>query len=830
MKAIQKTKKLSEVKKLSKLRSLFLISLISLVYLTTAQAQVRIGEDAAPTKGTVLDLASSSGGYIGGLKLPCVAITDLLEIPAGMEGFSETMSTLEKNDLAGMIVYNTNRDVPGGAGIGVYYWTGAMWIKENGKAAAIEPWYKVGTTEPSTGNTDDSYLMANVGIGESAPAERLHVDGNTYITGHEWIGNRIGVKVPQGTDPEAAIRIFSDNKTDLDDDIAIESYRGESSGFAKTPTLSLMSARGTHQDPQDAEAGDIIGSMVFWPRINGQFESFKARIQANYIGGEKAKITVISHQFVSEGDVGIGTPNPTNKLHIDNGTTNGAIKITDGTQGEGKVLTSNSAGVGTWQNIAWKNIGLVDEVVANNGLTRSTSNTKPIQLGGPLTANTEILLRGVNGNLTFTSTGSVGGVGIGLKPDAIPDSRLHLRGDLLMEPSDNNGISEFRLIGKKIHPTENPPGGRLGVIMFGKGNNMNDMHPNYGGAWSDDIVPDPYAFIEAIDATPTVAHTDRTTNVSGKLRFGTRNNAVASVRMTIDELGNVGVGTTAPKTKFHINTGGTAADPIKGFMLQDGNEKNAGWVLTTDADGLATWKDPKSSDVLGDFYVPTPWYKAGSDPAEASTENTDDSYLMAKIGIGTNEPLEQLHVNGSTYTTENAWVDGRIGVNVPRGTTPSAAIHILSDNNDDNKESDIEIETIRPGNDDADYYNTRQVSTLAFLSSRGNFENRKEPRIGDIVGEIAYKPWDKNNNGGYLNRPYSRIDAVYDGYDIEKEEAKTSIRIAATSEINLIAEKINVNGKDIEATIQSLQNLVAAQQQIIDELKARLEVLEGGAQ
>lgn len=43
------------------------------------------------------------------------------------------------------------------------------------------------------------------------------------------------------------------------------------------------------------------------------------------------------------GNVGIGTTNPTEKLEV-----NGKIKITDGTQGNGKVLVSDINGTGTW--------------------------------------------------------------------------------------------------------------------------------------------------------------------------------------------------------------------------------------------------------------------------------------------------------------------------------------------------------------------------------------------------------------------------------------------------------------------------------------------------
>jgi uncharacterized protein (TIGR02145 family) len=46
-----------------------------------------------------------------------------------------------------------------------------------------------------------------------------------------------------------------------------------------------------------------------------------------------------------DGNVGIGTSSPGSKLHI-----NGAVKIADGTQGAGKVLTSDATGLASWQS------------------------------------------------------------------------------------------------------------------------------------------------------------------------------------------------------------------------------------------------------------------------------------------------------------------------------------------------------------------------------------------------------------------------------------------------------------------------------------------------
>ncbi|MCK0203563.1 hypothetical protein MWN41_11115, partial [Ornithobacterium rhinotracheale] len=65
--------------------------------------------------------------------------------------------------------------------------------------------------------------------------------------------------------------------------------------------------------------------------------------------GQVASKTAMT--ITEEGRVGIGTFTPTEKLHIKDGH----IKIEDGTQQEGRVLTSDANGVGTWQALSMGN-------------------------------------------------------------------------------------------------------------------------------------------------------------------------------------------------------------------------------------------------------------------------------------------------------------------------------------------------------------------------------------------------------------------------------------------------------------------------------------------
>ena len=73
--------------------------------------------------------------------------------------------------------------------------------------------------------------------------------------------------------------------------------------------------------------------------------------------------------------VGIGTAAPTNKLEINNGSTAGAVKIVDGTQADGRVLTSDANGVGTWKPMAFSSS--IEGTWLINNKNAATNNSIP---------------------------------------------------------------------------------------------------------------------------------------------------------------------------------------------------------------------------------------------------------------------------------------------------------------------------------------------------------------------------------------------------------------------------------------------------------------------
>ena len=169
-----------------------LTAIIALMITMNVQAQVRIGEDAAPTKGAVLDLSSSSAGYVGGLKLQNVSLANLTDLSS----FTEIPADVA--DLKGTIVYNTNLDSSAGLFPGVYQWDGAKWVIQatSGSGNATDAWLTTGNagTDLTTnfiGTTDNQPLMFRVNNTYSGRIS--NTDGGANSFGMDALNNDTGI-------------------------------------------------------------------------------------------------------------------------------------------------------------------------------------------------------------------------------------------------------------------------------------------------------------------------------------------------------------------------------------------------------------------------------------------------------------------------------------------------------------------------------------------------------------------------------------------------------------------------------------------------------------
>jgi hypothetical protein len=246
------------------------------------------------------------------------------------------------------------------------------------------------------------------------------------------------------------------------------------------------------------------------------------------------------------GNVGIGTTGPGAKLEVA-----GQVKITGGSPGAGKVLTSNAAGLASWQ-------------AAAGGIGGSgTTNYIPRWTGGTTLGNSVIYQSGSN-------------IGIGTTG---PNQKLDVVGNI---EATGSIWSHYGTIGNLN------TGSEIGQQM------------EYGST-----------------AVATLRFD------SDRWRLYTGGTGGGGEIFTVQQGGNVGIGTTNPGAKLEV----------AGQVKITGGSPGAGKVLTSNAAGLASWQAAAG----GDSY----WTQSGSN---LYPDNTGWN-----VGIGTTNPLRPLTISRSGY-------------------------------------------------------------------------------------------------------------------------------------------------------------------------------------
>ena len=361
-----------------------------------------------------------------------------------------------------------------------------------------------------------------VGVGTATPGTKLHVVGTSGNTLRIVDGNQgTGKVLTSDANGVASWAAASGGTGDFmkDGSVAMTGPLELTSGSAGAPSLNFGGSSGFYASGADVAisingtrnatfgTGLIYGNTNSY-RLNstgsgasappysfnstgsfdtGMFSPLDDNLAFSTSGTERIRVN-------SSGNVGIGTSTPGQKLHVV-GTSGNTLKIVDGNQGVGKVLTSDANGVASWA----------------------------------------------------TASGGTG--------DFMKDGSVAMTGDLNLGGNDlMNPLTITSSLGHKIDFSSN------GLVIGGK------------------------AFNNGIFIRPAGAAATGGSYILQNYEHAFRNSSAEVMR--INSTGNVGIGTSNAGAKLHVV--GTSGSTLR---IVDGNQ-GAGKVLTSDANGVASWTTP----------------------------------------------------------------------------------------------------------------------------------------------------------------------------------------------------------------------------------------------
>jgi len=443
-----------------------------------------------------------------------------------------------------------------------------------------------------TGNVS---ISGNVGIGTTSPSEKLHVVGSALIEGSSTelkvrgSGAYDTANIVMGNSAHDSFSIDTrndpgDNKTTL----SFDSYQttGTSTitlgdnyinfGTAASNRMSISSTGnvgiGTTSPDYKLEVNGTLGltGYIFHVGDSNSYFGFPSNdtIIAATAGSERMRID-------SSGDVGIGTDSPRTKLDI-----NGPLAVIGGTftSGDSSADSSSSAGIVLRRG---KKIfsgipnGGNEDFYLRNLIEQDTGNNINIGQTGTSLIGDISLSTGTSGNVIFRTTGSEsvrinssGNVGIGTtSPDRLLDVdgntgiKVQNSGDVIFEADPTAGTFQLGDVGG-VGGTAYIAGDNTNIDFFGDGDVrfQNDGNVGIGTSSPDRSLVINHASDTRVKLQVNGTDTAQIQTLANQARYHALGSSASlqlwtngAERARIDTSGDMGIGTTSPDEKLHVN-------------------------------------------------------------------------------------------------------------------------------------------------------------------------------------------------------------------------------------------------------------------------------------
>ncbi|MHC4750092.1 MAG: tail fiber domain-containing protein [Planctomycetota bacterium] len=514
----------------------------------------------------------------------------------------------------------------------------------------------------------------NIGIGTAEPTEKLEVNGDIKVNNIKLANSDIN--------DQDSLRIIIDEDNDQTDEnfsvwkdgpAGTELFRikedgsvgiGTNTPGAKLEAVGSTPGSGAIIKASNFDSGDGVyglsamgnGVRGYSSMGNGVYGS-SALGWAGYFEGQKNYFS---------GDVGIGIESPEAKLHI-----NGDIKITDGSEGVGKVLTSDATGFASWQApsgaetdpvySASPAAGIVAGDITNwnaafgwgdhsiAGYLTSYSESDPVYSASPAAGI-------ASGDISNWSAAFGWG-----DHSAAGYLTSYTESDPEVGSNMTNYVPKWdgsALVTGTIYDNGNvgigttSPSSKLhidGVSIGSNALNINSL-PLVKVSGSNGVM---------LDNVARVRFPGGVVGVEGDAGVYLGIDGVSKLYVNTD--GDVGIGTTSPAAKLDVN----------GQVKIAGGSPGAGKVLTSDATGLASWQAPSGAEtdpvysaspaagiVAGDI---TNWNNAFG-WGDHSTAGYLTSYTETDPQVGTNIINHVPKFDGAALVTGTIYDNGNVGI------------------------------------------------------------------------------------------------------------------------------------------------------------------------